>query len=163
MGRLVERQEAARVNVKNCRRLVGQYWRYGESVAAVLNSAGTAGTTAGTGSVNQQQQTQKYANLILPPYDLSLFERIVDRLDGLVQEAETAASNLCDQLEHCTNSAADHHDAILKAAVSGQVAVRQARDRVAGACQEADQDRQVYRRYSMKYKNDSTDPFKRNH
>lgn len=165
VGRLVQRQQAAKVNIQNCRRLTGQYWRYGESVAAVLSSCPQTSLATANASANATSTTSqpalKYANLQLPPYDLQLFERIVDRLDGLLDESTQAASNLRDELEHRSQKADNSDDVaeLARAAVNAQVAVREAAQRVGGFVVEAEEDRKSYRRFLVKYKNDSTDPF----
>jgi hypothetical protein len=168
VGRVETKQQSTRTQLNACRRSIGQFWRYGEAVSASLGIASSApnvapgplGAVASGSQQYTQQPTNKYANLQLPPYDLQLFERIVDRLDGLVLEAELSACALRQELEwRAQRTDVDVTKCISSAILNQQISLRELKEKTHSLQGEVEDDRRAFRRFLIKYRNDSSDPF----
>jgi hypothetical protein len=165
IGRVQVRQEGAKAVIVDCRKTTGQIWRYSESVATSIGYTGQPVQPQQSATIQQQQQQssppQKYANLQLPPLDLSLFEKLVDRLDSQLLEAEHVATSLRNELQQRTtptpSTATPRY--VASAIATQQVLVRELRERVARMAAEAHEDGKEYRRFLIKFKSDSVDPF----
>ena len=153
------KQEMMRTFLQAQRRQLGQYWRYGE---AVCTSTGMLTNTAATGAIQPQQSElnqKKYANLTgLPPYELRLFEQMVDNLDQMVQEAQSVGKSLQEQLGGDAG-ASDDLDA-LKAIENNQVIIRQLFCNLPPHQSQLEEDRRAFRQFITKYKRyRGPDPF----